>query len=879
MSRSYPILLALALSSGGAAAAPAGGSAAAAPAVGGAPADPTLPRYLDRSQSVEARAEDLVSRMNLTEQIAQTWAPYGHHAGAAAFVNKYADGGAGQFTLGFSGESSAAALLAARNAAQAAFMNRTRLGVPVSFSNEALHSAVKGGTVFPEQVTQGASWDVGLVRDIAGAIALEARAVGVDTVFSPVINMWVDARFGRLQEGFSENPTLTAAYARAAAEGFQGVGTQPRGGGWGYLDGGTQVIALAKHYAAYGAAEGGLNGQPAELSERTLREVFLRPWRAFAAAGGRGVMTAHNTVLNKPCHAHPYLVNAVLREEFGFGDGIIISDCNDIEALEDFRVAANVTHAAAKALAGGVDWDLQCGSSAYTKLQQAVDEGLVGAATVRQAAKRALLAKFATGLFDAPITSDAALKAGVLNSEAHRQLALRAAESGIVLLKNDAPSSSGAHAAARPTSAADAAAAAEPLLPLLPRKLHRGVAVIGPNAGCTATDGGEPGDDSEYDAEAGDDQPPVGGSCDAATNMLGSYTQFDPHTVSVDTVATALRRVVRAQTANQTTVTFARGCEISTPDTSGIGAAVALARASDVAVLVLGDDQKSSGEWGDRDNLDLPGAQLALLTAVAATGTPVVLVLVTGRTATFGADNAVLANVSAVLSAFRPGQKGGDAIANLLTGVANPSGKLAQNWVRGAGQAHSGASPWQQWVVGKWSANKRGPADPDGRRYNFYNKDNMPAGQGSAHASGVASPLFYFGAGLSYSTFAFGQLSVAAAKPVAPDAATDPDAVAATVTVTVTNTGAVAGAEVVQVYAVDPVMDYVRPWKRLVAFARVQLAAGASQQVVVPVPAMELAFYDDSSASGAWRLVEGAYNISVGGDSYSAAFLSAQLVL
>ena len=187
-------------------------------------------------------------------------------------------------------------------------------------------------------------------------------------------------------------------------------------------------------------------------------------------------MTAHNTVLNRPCHAHPYLVNDVFRKEFLFGDGVIISDCNDIEALVNFRVASNVTHAAATALAGGVDWDLQCGSSsAYTQLQAAVDAGLVEKGVVRQAALRALSAKFAAGLFDSPMTSHAALQAGVLNSPEHRQLALRAAERGIVLLKNVAPGS-------RSGGGAAPAGDREPLLPLAvgsahqhlkPRLLHR----------------------------------------------------------------------------------------------------------------------------------------------------------------------------------------------------------------------------------------------------------------------------------------------------------------------------------------------------------------------------------------------------------------------
>ena len=283
--------------------------------------------------------------MTLEEKITQTYSPYGRSA--STLIQQFANTSVGEVSIKSAASAcehhpagcSPADVVKNRNALQTAIMNASRLKIPVSFSQEALHSGAAGGTVFPESVTMGASWDVSLVQEIYAAVAVEARAVGVDLAFAPVINLWTDARFGRLQEGFSENPTLTAAYAAAAATGLQGE--QPAGTWAPFAQ--TKVVSLAKHYAAYGAAEGGLNGAPAELTERTLREWYLRPWRAFAQAGGKGAMAAHNTVLNRPCHANPWLVNDVLREEYGFGDGVIISDCNDIPALVDFRVAANMT--------------------------------------------------------------------------------------------------------------------------------------------------------------------------------------------------------------------------------------------------------------------------------------------------------------------------------------------------------------------------------------------------------------------------------------------------------------------------------------------------------------------------------------------------------
>jgi beta-glucosidase len=303
--------------------------------------------------------------------------------------------------------------------------------------------------------------------------------------------------------------------------------------------------------------------------------------------------------------------------------------------------------------------------------------------------------------------TDPSLHATTLNSPAHQALALRAAEQGVVLLKNE-----------------------KSLLPINTAAGEMSVnkiAVIGPNGGCVKKN--SDGSELSTDPSNGDDDgyTPVTGACPAAINLLGSYTQYGP-SVEVPTVHAALRKAlsggsngrVNGTTAGNVLVQFEPGCEINHPIKTAaheatLAKAVALAKGSDLAVLVLGDDQASSSEWGDRANLDLPGGQMRLLQEVAATGTPVVLVLVTGRTATFGGpDNLVLANVSAILAAFRPGQMGGVGISNLIIGKANPSGKLGQNWVRSAGQARSGASPWLQWRVGKWVANKRGCTDKDG---------------------------------------------------------------------------------------------------------------------------------------------------------------------
>ena len=243
--------------------------------------DPIVALAVGATDPIALRADALLARMSDAEVIQQTWSPYG--GSPASLLKKIGDGGVGQIAFQIAGGGSIADRVKARNELHAKIVSASKHSIPPSWSNEALHSAVAGGTVFPELVTQGSTWDTELVGLIGEAIGAEAAAVGVDTAFSPVLNMWVDARFGRMQEGYSENPTLTAAFGAAMVRGLQGP--QPVGR-WGYLDA-SKVVALAKHYVAYGAALGGLNGAPAELSERTLREWYLAPMAVTWPLHGR----------------------------------------------------------------------------------------------------------------------------------------------------------------------------------------------------------------------------------------------------------------------------------------------------------------------------------------------------------------------------------------------------------------------------------------------------------------------------------------------------------------------------------------------------------------------------------------------------------------
>lgn len=574
-----------------------------------------------------------------------------------------------------------------------------------------------------------------------------------------------------------------------------------------------KFAAFFKHVGAYGAAAGGLNGGRADVPEHTVREVYLKPWRRGAVSGSRGAMPSHQTILNVPSHASTWLLRDRLRGDFNQSKAVFISDTGDVQALGAYRLCNADASCAALAINAGVDIE-QVPGTTFMSLPTAIAMNLTSQSTVDNAVRRVLNHKFSLRLFDQPYV-DESLAATVVNSPDHRALAQQVAEEGAVLLinRNNA-------------------------LPL-PASGAQSIAVIGPNGGCGFSGSG-----------AGNLPPSQGGAlpyvlCEAQSDMLGNYAEGMPPPTGVATVAESIAAV-----APSATVAYARGCNINDNNLTMIPAAVTLASASDVIVAVLGDSTSSCGESMDRDDLDLPGGQMQLLKALAGLGKPLIVVLINGRTATFGAyeGNAVLANVSALLVGWRPGQMGGPAIANLLFGLRNPSGRLPNSWVRSVGQVGSGASPWLQERVSLFG----GPATgAEHRQYgNYVQSVNNPP-----------TPLFSFGFGLSYTSFALSSFSV--------NYDINNSSYPVSASVTVTNTGSAAGATVVQLYVQDPVgvSLIVRPWKRLAAFQKVKNivpGAGNAVSVTIPVRADDLGFYGDDLVL---RVQPGEYTLSAGQSS------------
>jgi len=765
--------------------------------------------WRNASAPVPARVAALLPLLSQDQKLHQLLRPDG-------FSPAWALSGLGVLEMGgvFGGARTPSEAAAARNAVVQQCLAAgpgAAFGLPPSFRTLATHGTEAFGVVFPQGPALGATFDADLVRAVAAAGAAENRALGID-LYTSVIHMVADARFGRQEEGFSEEPMLTGAMAAASVAGAQG----------GYGVGADDYIlspsapALLKHVGAYGTPAGGQNSGRADASEHRVRDVFLKPWRAAALAGSRGVMPSHNTVLGAPAHGNQWLLSTVLRGEFGMRSSLFLSDTGDVAALRAFRLCDDDASCAALALTAGVDVEQPPGTT-FLALPEALQRGLAQQADIDAAVSRVLAHKFSAGLFDAPLMNASAADA-LVNTPAHRALAQAAAEEGCVLLKNEAAA--------------------------LPLRAGARLVVLGPNGGCGA---------------AGTGKGAVAPLCDAQNAMLGNYVgNGAPPFTGVQTIADAL-----AAPGLASSVSFVRGAEIDSNNASAVPAAVAAAQAPgvDAVVVVLGDSTGSCGESRDRDSLDLPGSQLALLAALAAAqpriAAPIVLVLVNGRAATFGAaaGNSLLDSVAALLVAWRPGQMGGAAVARLLFGQANPSGRLPNQWIRGVGQSGSGASPWLQERNGDWS----GSVGADGRGYSGY-------------VGSDATPLFAFGAGLSYTSFALSQLAL---RPQ-PANASHPLALS----VRVDNTGGADGACVALVFVQDPrgvaAGRIVRPWKRLVAFARVPVAAGAAVTAEIAVAADDLAFYD---ASMKLALQPGNYTLSVGQSSIDDAGLTAPFAL
>lgn len=645
--------------------------------------------------------------------------------------------------------------------------------IPLLFAQDVIHG---WRTIFPVPLGEAASWDTTAARQAARVAAVEASAQGIHWTFAPMVDVARDPRWGRIVEGAGEDPFLGGAFAAARVEGFQGAD----------LSLNSTLAACVKHFAAYGAPEGGRDYDVVDVGERTLWEVFLPPYEAAVRAGAVTLMPSFNEIDGVPAHGSAWLLRDVLRDRWGFR-GVVVSDWAGVGELMPHGVAADSGEAATLGARSGVDVEMSSRTYAE-RLVALVRAGRVPQAVVDSAAWRVLVLKAALGLFDDPYRYiDADRERTLLLRPEHRALAREVARKSIVLLRNEPAVAGGA-----------------PVLPL--RKDLRTLAVIGPLA-------------------------------DDALSVLGSWNGNGQARDAVSVLA-GLRAV-----APNVRLVHERAVSVDTasaPGTAaGIARAVAAARGADAVLLVLGERGDQTGEATSRASLELPGAQLQLAQAVAraARGKPVVAVLLNGRPL---ATPWLADGVPALVESWYLGVEHGHALADVLFGDANPSGKLPVTIPYATGQV---------------------PIHHD--RKNTGRPPRATEHYTSKYQDVPWTPLYPFGHGLSYTTFRYANLrvareTVAAGEPV-------------TVTVEVTNAGARAGDEVAQLYLRDDVASVTRPVRMLRGFQRLSLAPGETRAVTFTLAPEHLAL----NGRDMRRVVEpGTFTVWAGGSS--AATLAAR---
>jgi beta-glucosidase len=567
-------------------------------------------------QPCEERIESLLGRMTLTEKLGQLTQLWG---GDRPEITQNDEMPAYERLSKMIRAGTVGAILHAHGATytnrlQRLAVEESRLGIPLLFGNDVIHGYL---TIFPIPLAETSSWDPELVRRAARATAEEARAAGTHWTFAPMVDICRDPRWGRIAEGSGEDPHMGSVMAAARVRGFQGDD----------LAAPDAILACAKHFAAYGAAEGGRDYNTVDLSGQTLRDVFLPPFKAAVDAGVGTLMSAFNEINGVPATANPLILKRILRDEWNFR-GFVVSDWTAVTEMVDHGFAVSDMDAAEKAIRAGVDMDMS--SSAYvTHLGEAVKAGRVAESIVDEAVRRVLRAKCRLGLFEKPYAEPQREQAAML-SHKNRRLAREVAGRSIVLLKNHGG-----------------------ILPI--NRNIQSLAVIGPLA-------------------------------DSRKDPLGAWATVG---VPSRTVATIERSVVtvlegiKAAVPSGTNVSYARGSDAESDDKTGFAEAIALAGKSDMVVLVVGETQDMSGEARCRSSLDLPSIQQALIKAVHASGVPTVVVLMNGRPLSirWTADH-----VPAILEAWHLGVECGHAVADVLFGDVNPGGKLPVTFPRTVGQ-------------------------------------------------------------------------------------------------------------------------------------------------------------------------------------------------
>ncbi|MBQ0145453.1 MAG: glycoside hydrolase family 3 C-terminal domain-containing protein [Bacteroidales bacterium] len=743
----------------------------------------TLP-YQDSSKPVDVRVRDLVSRMTLEEKIGQLLCPLGwpmYEKTSDSTVSVSSDyekfimeSHGGMLWAVFRAdpwtrktiENGLNPVLAAKayNELQKFAIENSRLGIPIIFAEEAPHGHMAiGTTVFPTSIGLASTWSRYTVEEVGHAIAAELRAQGGHISYGPVIDLSREPRWSRVEETYGEDVYLTSQMASGMIK-----GTSPKANGW---DKG--VISTLKHFVAYGIPEGGHNGNPSTVGERDLLENFLPTFKSAIDAGALSVMTSYNTIDGIPTTANHHLLTEVLKDEWNF-DGFVVSDLYSVDGIcGSHNIAKDAREAGEMALKAGLDVDL--GANCFALLDSSVAEGRVSEKMIDKAVSRVLRIKFELGLFDNPyIDPD---KATAVRSPEHVSVARKAAQESITLLENNG---------------------------ILPLSKDLKVAVIGPNA------------DNVY-------------------NQLGDYTAPQDEG-NVKTILDGIRAKIGSEN-----VTYVKGCAIRDCSSDGIARAKAAAKAADVAVVVVGGSSArdfktkyietgaavvdnetvgdiEAGEGSDRATLDLLGLQESLLRAVREAGKPMVVVYVEGRPLD---KRWAKECADALLTAWYPGQEGGNAVADVLFGDYNPAGRLPVSVPVTVGQI---------------------PVN--------YNK-KFPYGHDYVEMQ--AAPLYPFGYGLSYTAFEYSDIDISRT-----------GAASAKVSVTVRNVGKMDGDEVVQLYVTDLQASTARPRKQLRGFERVRIAAGESVRVDFELDEDAFSLYNPEMK----KVVEpGEFRIMVGASS------------
>ena len=744
------------------------------------------PTYKDPAQPVEARVEDLLARMSLAEKVGQMVQLDARGEIATIVTDQLA---------GSILHASPTTMLEAIQ-----LVAQTRLGIPLLLADDCIHghSFWPGATIFPTQLAMACTWDADLVERAARVAAVEVAATGIHWTFSPVLCIARDLRWGRVNETFGEDPLLIGELGAAMIRGYQGAG----------LDDPTAILACAKHFAGYSETQGGRDASEADISRRKLRSWFLPPFERAVREGCRTFMLGYQAMDGVPITLNRWLLDEVLKGEWGF-TGTLVTDWDNVGRMVwEQKVCPDITEAAARAVDAGNDLVMTT-PTFLDGATAAVETGRLDIAPIDAAVRRILRLKFDLGLFEDPRAPDPTRQTEVIGCAAHRDLNLDVARRALVLLRNDGvlPLDGGLSRAGTGPRAASSGP-------------NRTIAVIGPNA---------------------DDPQAMLGDWAGASGQVDWMPDGHPRE-TVDTVLDGLRATV----PDGWTVTYTVGADIGSlapdpgagplpdgqprppvlvpapPSPALVAEAVAAARNADYAIVVVGDSVALTGEGRSTATLELVGGQLALLDALAAVGTPLIVVLVHSKPSTLPAS---VLSAAALIEAFNPGMRGGAAVAELLLGLIEPTGRLPISVPR-----HVGQQPI------------------------YYNQ--VRGQHGDRYADLSQDPLFAFGEGLSYSTVEYSDLVL------------DEPVISATgtvrATVTLHNMGPRPALETVQAYVSDLVTSVTWAEQELKAWTQVIVPAGARVRVPLHVPAADCTIVDVDGQ----RIVEpGRFELRVGPSS------------